>query len=591
MRPGAEGCKMGERKLRVILTTLNAKYPHVSLALRCLRPQCEEAADEVRLLEFTINQPLLEMLGRLYDEAPDVVAFGCYIWNWEMTRALVRLVRKALPAARIVCGGPEVSYDAAALLSEERAIDYVVCGEGELALGALLKRLRRGESPAGISGVAYRAADGAAAGGAPAEIAPLETLAFAYREAEMEALANRIVYYESARGCPFSCRYCLSGGTGGVRFLPVARVLAELRFFMRHGVRQVKFVDRTFNARKEHALAIWNFVAEADCRTNFHFEIAADLLDEDMLLALAKMPRGRAQLEIGVQTTNPETLQKISRKNRWDAIARNVRALRAMGTMHLHLDLIAGLPGETYASFGRSFDDVYGLQPDMLQIGFLKLLKGSGLRADARLYGYVATDGAPYQVLASDALPYGEMRRLQLFEDVFELYYNAGRFRNATAYLVRVEDSAFRFYEHLTAYWQRAGLHLAAHGVPALYEHLLAFCREAYPAHCEAVGALLKLDALLTDGGKTRPPCLPWSAAAQDDDAAFWRESAAAFLPGFVFTNWRDVHRRYRIERFCIDVAAWLDCGALRLRETTALFDYTGGRIAWKLLAAKSGEA
>lgn len=580
----------GEGKLRVVLTTLNAKYAHVSLALRSLRAQCA-GAGEIRLLEFTINQQPLELLGRIYDVAPDVVAFGCYIWNWELTRALVRLVRKALPAVYIVCGGPEVSYDAAALLEEERAIDCVVCGEGELALCALLGRLQRGERLAGLDGVVYRAADGAIVGSAALQTVPLEALPFAYAAAEMLALADRIVYYESSRGCPFSCRYCLSGGAGNARFLPVERVLAELRFFIRHGVRQVKFVDRTFNAKKSHALAVWEFLAGVDCRTNFHFEIAADLLDEVQLAALAKLPRGRVQLEIGVQTTDPETLRRISRHSCWEAIARNVCALRAMGTMHLHLDLIAGLPGETYAMFARSFNDVYALRPDMLQLGFLKLLKGSGLRADARAYGYVATDSAPYQVLASDALPYGEMRRLQLFEDVFERYYNAGRFRNATDYLTQVEADAFRFYERLTAYWQRENLHLVAHTPAALYAHLLAFCHVAYPAQVEAVAELLKLDALLADGGKLRPPCLPWCAAPQDDDAVFWRESGAApYVSGFAFTNWRDVHRRYRVELFRFDVSVWRQRNALVRRETAVLFDFTGERVVWQALTAESEE-
>lgn len=578
--------------MNVLLTTLNAKYTHSSLALRYLREFCRSLPCEMIVKEFSINQQVLEILGQIYEEKPTVVGFSCSIWNIELTLQLARLLKKILPQTVIICGGPEVSYEAEAFLAQHAQVDYLVAGEGEQTLYRLLEKLTRGEKVTAASGLSYReATTGEIICGGAAVVERLDDIPFPYREDEMEGLADKILYYETSRGCPFSCQYCLSSATRGVRFFSTSRVLEELRFFIRHDVRQVKFVDRTFNAKKSHYLDIWRFLAQLDaCRTNFHFEIAAELLDEEALQVLARMPMGRIQLEIGVQSTNSRTLQSICRAGDFEKIARNVAALLVLGTMHVHLDLIIGLPEEDYASFGRSFNDVYRLQPHMLQLGFLKLLKGSGIAENAASYAYVFMDKAPYEVLANRFISYEEIRALQIFEEVFEQYYNSGRFRHATAYLVAAaEEDAFRFYEALARYWQTHNLHLVAHATKSLYQHLYDFCRAIFPQEVPTVCQLLKLDALCADQGRIRPNFLPWSKADfYEETSEFWRGAAVTkYLPAYQFTNWRELKKSNHIEIFNFSVETWRNTGKFQSAQEAVLFHYTEGAVRYQTIDAQ----
>lgn len=520
--------KNGEWKERgqegILWLAINAKYSHTSLAVRYLR-ECVPGSE---ILELTINHQLLAALGEIYERRPRVLGIACYIWNIEMVKDLLRLLPAALPDTIIVCGGPEVSYDTAAFFREFPMVDFVMRGEGE-----------------------------------------------------MEPIKERILYYETSRGCPFSCAYCLSCATAGVRFLPLARVFGELDFFVRHDVRQVKFVDRTFNAKKSHFLPILQYILALPqtVRTNFHFEVAIDYLDEDVLETLAQMPRGRVQLEIGIQSTNEKTLQAVSRCNHWEQIAAHIRRILSFHNMHLHVDLIIGLPGEGMDSFARSFNDVYELHADMLQLGFLKFLKGASMMQLVEPYRYAYMAMAPYEVLRSDALTYGEIRWFHSFEDVFETYYNAGRCRYTADFLIKSQEhgDAFAFWKCFTDWWENHGYHKVGHATKDLYGLLRDFAGDAYGTAAVLLDNLLRFDALMADGGRIRPVYLDWDMEKhQDKTAPFWRsERPRAYLPGFIFENWRAVRGRYHIEFFACDVRKAAE-GIAEPRETVLLFDFTG---------------
>lgn len=500
----------------IVWLAVNAKYSHTSLAVRYLR----QAVPGSRILELTINDYLLPMLGAIYEMQPKVLGIACYIWNIERVKELLQVLPKALPDCTILCGGPEVSYETRSFLEAFPMVDYVVRGEGEEAVAALCKRLLEGETGAGIPGLAWRGHQGS-----PVVVQDLAAIPFPYTGAELSGIREKILYYETSRGCPFSCAYCLSCATAGVRFLPLTRVFQELSFFVRHDVRQVKFVDRTFNAKKSHFLPILEWIANlpATCRTNFHFEVAIDYLDEDVLAVLARMPEGRVQLEIGIQSTNEATLAAVSRVNHWQDIASHIRTILGFHNMHLHVDLIIGLPGEGLASFHRSFNDVFALQPDALQLGFLKFLKGAAMMELVPRYNYAYMPMAPYEVLQSDALMYGEIRWLHIFEDVFERYYNAGRCRHVTTYLTRrcAGGDAFLFWKQLTDWWEEKGFHRCRHADRNLYHYLLDFAIEQSSAGEEErtkLDALLRYDAIQKEGLRSFPPGLHWQRQWQHQD-------------------------------------------------------------------------
>lgn len=575
--------------VKVLLTTLNAKFIHSALALYSLRNSCLEVCPGVAVREYTINNEPLAVLGDICRDRPDIVGLACYIWNIDAVLGLAALLRKVLPAAVIVLGGPEVTYDPEAVMTANPSVDFIVLGEGEETLAALLGAIRDGRSPAGIPGLAWRR-DGTVVAGSPQTVRDLAALPFAYDEADLAALRDRIIYYETSRGCPYSCSYCLSGGAGGVRFLPVGRVLDELAFFIAHGVRQVKFVDRTFNARRDHYMPILAYLAAQDTPANFHCEIAADLLDDDAIALISCAPPGRFQFEIGVQSTNPATLAAICRKNDWSRLAAGVDALRAAGNSHLHLDLIVGLPYEDYQSLGRSFNAIYALRPHMLQIGFLKLLKGSAVRDRAGEHGYVFMDRAPYEVLANKYISYADIRRLKILEEMFNQIYNAGRLSSTLAWLIDAwGGDAFACYEQLAAYWERHDLHLLAHSGRTIVRHLDAFCREARPHLAADCREFLRFDALGRDSDAGRPDFLPRDGNEREEAKnAFWRDEATVrrYLPAYAFTSWRDVKKNYHLETFPLDIPAWLTGGELRRQATVVLFSRRAGDPPWQTVAA-----
>lgn len=577
----------------ILWLALNAKYSHTSLAVRYLR---ESVAGSV-ILELTINHQLMAIVGELYEKRPRVLGIACYIWNIELVKNLLQVLPKALSDTVIILGGPEVSYNVKSLMENFAAIDYIVRGEGEESTARLIARLRAADFDAAtvnstlqnepLAGVAFRAKDFISEG-TVVTIKDLAAIGFPYREEEIADIKEKILYYETSRGCPFACAYCLSCATAGVRFLSLNRVFSELDFFTRHNVRQVKFVDRTFNAKKSHFLPILNYILELPptCRTNFHFEVAIDYLDDEVLNVLAKMPKGRVQLEIGIQSTNEDTLMAVARVNHWDKIAGHILKIMSYRNMHLHVDLIIGLPNEGMAELHKSFNDVYSLKTDMLQIGFLKFLHGAKMLELVTRYGYEYMPIAPYEVMKSDRLSYGELRFLHIFEDVFELYYNAARCRQTTEYLINnfAKGDAFLFYTAFSKWWENNGFHKIGHSTKNLYKYLTNFAVEKYGADSQVLDNLLRYDALTSDEGKIRPESLNWNREKyQSKTALFWKglpSIVRKYIADYSFTNWRDIRTKYHIEIFDYDVFRLINGEKVPLEKLTPLlFDYTADDI------------
>ena len=541
--------------MRTLLVTLNAKYIHSSLALRYLKYYIKEKAGfNADILEFSINNNILEMLQDIYSYKPEIIGFACYIWNIEMTRQLISLIKSVMPEVKIICGGPEVSYEPESLMMIDKNIDYIISGEGEKPFLSLLTKIYNNDKLSLEPGIVF-IDDAKVVNGGIYTLDNLNELIFPYNEEEISSSKDKIIYYESSRGCPFSCQYCLSSATVGVRFLNVRRVIDELKFFVGQKVKQVKFVDRTFNVNKKHFMPILKFIAEQECETNFHFEVSADLLDADVFELLKTMPKQRVQLEVGVQSTNEKTLQAINRTHDFKKIEENVVELLKFNNIHLHLDLIIGLPYEDVKTFAKSFNDVYNLKPHALQLGFLKILKGSKIFYDKEQHEYCYMSVAPYQVLKNKYLTYEETCHLIILEDLFEKIYNAGRLKNLESYLIKnyYKNSAFNFYNELTVYWQEQNLHRIALSVKSLYENIFSFCKEQFQGNIAIISELFKFDLLKYDNKNINLKFLKWNNEEYNEEIiAFWRneEKVIKYIPEYVFATWREIKNKYHIEVF-----------------------------------------
>ena len=466
--------------MKTILVGINAKFTHSNLAIRSLR-QCAPG-HEVNLCEVTINDRIDPILARLVGCEGDAYGFSCYIWNMELVLKAAELIKKTRPGAVVFLGGPEVSFDAAELLDAHPFVDYIFTGEGEEAFPAFLDFLEsegKGSAaleaapaalPAGVAGRGH--------GSALTVVKDLDSLPFAYTPKDMEALRGRILYYETMRGCPYHCAYCLSSAMGAVRMVSLERVFKDLTFFMEAGVRQVKFVDRTFNVDRKRCVQILDFLAQADTTTNFHFEIAGDLVDEAMLAIVEASPKGRFQFEVGIQSTNEATLSAITRKTDTAVVFKRVRRLVACRKAHIHVDLIAGLPCEDLASFARSFDDVYALKADMLQLGFLKLLKGTAIRREAERHHYVYRSFPPYEVIANDVMSPEDLLLLKRIEPLVEGLNNSGRFRRTLDCLTAACPSPCGFFKDLSDFALEEGFYDAPPSREDWYRLVYAYSRK-----------------------------------------------------------------------------------------------------------------
>ena len=499
--------------MKVLLTAVNAKYIHSNLAIYSMKAYAEQKGcpgAEIQLAEYTINQQQDGILRGIYEKKPDLLCFSCYIWNISFVRELIRDVKKILPKTRIWVGGPEVSYDAEDFLKEMPQVTGVICGEGEETFAEVVRTYAQWEKQeqepgklADVPGIVYRDGEKLVFTG-NRDILNMDELVFPYEN--LSLFEHKIIYYESSRGCPFSCSYCLSSIDKKLRFRSVFLVKKELQFFLDHQVPQVKFVDRTFNCKKEHAMEIWKYIKEHDNSiTNFHFEIAADLLTEEEIGLIAAMRPGLIQLEIGVQSTNERTLQEIRRKTSFQEICKKVRAVAEGENVHQHLDLIVGLPYEDYKSFQKSFCDVYALRPQQLQLGFLKVLKGAYMEEMADAYGCVYKSKEPYEVLKTKWLTYGEISRLKGIEEMTEVYYNSGQFFYTLEALVKEFPDAFTMYEELADFYKRKGYFAVSHARISRYEILREFLQEKGIQYLEFYDQLMVLDLYARENLKTRP--------------------------------------------------------------------------------------
>lgn len=494
--------------MKILLAACNAKYIHSNPAVYNLRAYADDCRDSVFIKEFTINQPKDEILKDIYRSGADVVCFSCYIWNISFVKEIIEDLKKLLPDTAFWAGGPEVSFHGEELLRSMPQLTGIMAGEGEETFrelaGYYVKNKGRLED---IRGILFRQGEEIRNNGLR-EPVDLNKIPFVYEH--IGEFSNRIIYYESSRGCPFSCSYCLSSIDRRLRFRDLVLVKKELQFFLDHKVPRVKFVDRTFNCRHGHAMEIWKYILEHDNGvTNFHFEVSADLFTEEELKLLGQMRPGLVQLEIGVQSANPQTLKAIRRKTDLRKLENAVARIREKENIHQHLDLIAGLPWEDYESFRRSFNCVYKMKPDQLQLGFLKVLKGSAMEKEAKEYGMIFKTREPYEILSTKWLSYEEILKLKMVESMVEVYYNSGQFQHTLNWIMRFYEDAFSFFESLGRFYEKKGYGEISHSRIRRYEILLEFLREETKIPEAEASQKMIYDLYLRENLKKRPCFAP----------------------------------------------------------------------------------
>lgn len=504
-----------DRNMNILLSTLNAKFIHSSLALRYLRSYAQATFPTIDLVEYTINDVTLNIVADIYKREPDVVAFSCYIWNIRETLDVIRNLKKVCPDVPVILGGPEVTYDADFWMKKHPEIDVIAIGEGEQTFLELLQAYQEakvtGQPPRlrDVAGIAYRDQEHVRFSMPRAQIEEMDTIPSPY-QAHLDELNNRVVYFEASRGCPFKCQYCLSSIEDGVRYFSLERVKEDLLRLINHGVKTIKFVDRTFNINKKYALEIFQFLIDNHNGTVFQFEITADILRADVLDFLTEnAPPGVFRFEIGVQSTNDETNRLVQRIQRFDRLSRTVTQIKNSGKIDQHLDLIAGLPEEDYQSFRKTFNDVFALRPEELQLGFLKMLRGTGVRARAKDHGYVFMDESPYEILGNNVLSFGDMQKIKRVEDVLEKYWNAHRMDHTLEWLLEhVFESPFDFFQSFGDYWESKGWSRIGHQLEDLFTRLQSFLQTQQVEKLEHVISLMKFDFLHNQ--KHRPRKLWW---------------------------------------------------------------------------------
>lgn len=560
--------------MKILLVAINAKYIHSNLAVHSLKASAGKCAGSVELAEYTINQSKDFILEGIYQKKPGVLCFSCYIWNISYVESIAREFHKLEPGVPIWLGGPEVSYEVSDFLMRHPYVKGIMVGEGEETFRELCEHYCFGGELDAVAGLAFRDAGGELRFTSPRDVTDLSAIPFCYDR--MEDFTNRIVYYESSRGCPFSCSYCLSSVEKRLRFRDLKLVREELAFFLEKKVPQVKFVDRTFNCDHKHAKAIWDFIKDHDNGvTNFHFEISADLLTDEEVEFLGSLRPGLIQLEIGVQSTKPETIREIHRTMKLDRLKEVVARIKAFGNINQHLDLIAGLPCEGYESFRHSFDEIYSLWAEQLQLGFLKVLKGSYLYEHAAEYGIQSHEEPPYEVLCTKWLSYGELLLIKRVEEQLENYYNSGQYEVTMKVLYPLMDSAFDFYLGLGEYYEKKGYQVMQHSRLRRCEILLEYLqtenfwerrRHGVNASQEEVIALVKesltFDLYARENCKTRPSWAP--------DAKTFREETRRACPNGKLSHLEPFHYRFPGKR----EVGLLELPARQQEPLWILFDY-----------------
>ncbi len=558
-------------KVKVLLIGINAKYIHSNLAVHSLKAYADRYKENIEIVEYTINHYKDFILGDIFKKKPDIIGFSSYIWNIELVTGIISELQKVLPDTHIWLGGPEVSYRPNEVLEEYPYVKGIVIGEGEVSFLNIMEHYLDNEKALSeIRGILYRDENGDIISNPAAEVLDMSTIPFPYPE--LDKFENRIIYYESSRGCPFSCSYCLSSVEKRVRFRNVELVKEELQHLMDCKVPQVKFVDRTFNCNHKHTMEIWGFIHENDNGiTNFHFEISADLLNEEELDLISKMRPGLIQLEIGVQSTNPDTLKAIDRTMDLTKLTEIVERINSKENVHQHLDLIAGLPYEGYKSFSRSFNQVYAMRPNQLQLGFLKLLSGTVMEKKKEEYNIVYQEFPPYEVLYTKWLSFDEVLRLKNIEEMVEVYYNSSQFIYSLKYLEKLFEKPFQLYEKLADFYEVNQLFEVKHNRIDRYLYLFKFVKEITGEEWQQeFSALLVFDLYVRENLKSRPSFAEDETEYKTFVRKFYeaQEKENTVLLDYIGYNAKQMSRMTHIERFCINPFT------LKKEETYILFDY-----------------
>ncbi|AOR24210.1 B12-binding domain-containing radical SAM protein [Clostridium taeniosporum] len=553
--------------MRILLTAINSKFIHSNLAVRYLRNFTKDMDYENIIREFSINDREEKILEEIISEKPDVVAFSVYIWNVEMIIRLSNLIKNVNENIEILYGGPEVSFDSHKFL-EGNVGEYVIEGEGEKTYRDFVSYKLGLKDINEVKGLHYKLEEKVYSN-EKRPLMSMEELVFPYEDDDN--LDNKIVYYEASRGCPFNCKYCLSSTSHGVRFLNIERVLKELQYFIDKRVRLVKFVDRTFNCNYKFSMAIWKFLIEAHTETKFHFEISADILKDEEIRLLSKAPKGRFQFEVGVQTTNDRVLNNINRFVNFEHIKEKVDELMAIKNIQQHLDLIAGLPEEDYGSFVNSFNDVYKIRPEEIQLGFLKLLKGSSMREEAKKYGMKFSPYPPYEILRTNCITYDELLKLKKVEAMVDKYYNSKKFNNIIRFLESKFKTPFEFYYSLGEFFHRKGYFNRNIGNIEYYKVFLDFNNEVLKDSNDILNEIVKFDYLIFNKKRGLPDFLRSNIKREEE-----KEIKDKLKHKYSF-------KEYYLEKFSINIQEYILNGSIQMLESYYLFNNTGDYISIKI--------
>lgn len=549
--------------MKILLVAINAKYIHSNLAVYSLKNSAQKYKDHVEISEFTINNQADFILKEIYKKKPDMVAFSCYIWNLSMIEEVTREFHKLCPKVPIWVGGPEVSFEVEDFLKSHKEVTGVMMGEGEETFRELCEYyVEKNKALEDILGIAFRKQEISGDELQVNEWRPIldiSTIPFSYEKSE--DFSNRIIYYESSRGCPFSCSYCLSSIDKKLRFRNLDLVKEELQFFIDQKVPQIKFVDRTFNCHHEHAMEIWKYIMEHDNGvTNFHFEVSADLLSGEELELISKMRPGLIQLEIGVQSTNEVTIQEIKRTMKLERLKEVVNRIKSFGNVHQHLDLIVGLPFEDYDTFRKSFNDIYALRPNQLQMGFLKVLKGSFMYEHAKEYGILYHDNPPYEVLSTNWLSFEEVIKMKRIEEMLEVYYNSGQFEITMKVLNTCFESAFDLFQKIGDFYEGKGYFGMSHSRIRRCEILLEFLNEEWIEKPDAeeklqcVSEALVFDLYYRENCKSRPNWASEAASFKKVTHFYCKNGKLSHVEPFHYDFLRDFSEFPK----CLDEKKWV---------------------------------
>ncbi|WP_239614818.1 B12-binding domain-containing radical SAM protein [Cohnella mopanensis] len=569
--------------MNVVLATLNAKYIHTSLALRYLKSFAQDEF-EVDIAEYTIKDPAMGIAADLFSKKPDVIGFSCYIWNIEETIVVVDMLRKVLPDVKIMLGGPEVSYDTEYWMNRLSSVDFIVMGEGEETFRDLLRQISGERKYHFVFGMAYRK-EGQVVITPPRPKLDLNVIPSPHRfDMDIPSMRNRVVYFETSRGCPFSCQFCLSSIEVGVRYFDMERVKAELTYLIDNGAKLIKFVDRTFNIKREYAMEIFQFLIDNHRGCVFQFEITADIMRPEVLDFLAdNAPPGVFRFEIGVQSTNDPTNLAVQRRQNFAKLTRTVVKVKESGKIDQHLDLIAGLPHEDYDTFRKTFNDVFALRPEELQLGFLKMLRGTGLRIDAAKFGYVYSERAPYEMLGNDLMPFADIVRIKRVEDVLEKFWNAHRMDRTMEYLIeKAYPSPFDFFQAFGDFWEAKGWSRIGHQLEDLFSRLWAFLEHDARQELDRDVAfgLLKIDYYLQH--KYKPRKLWWEDRLEKKEWTAGLKYAAEKLG----MDDRELQKKGTLDRLPFDYGVWVEEGRVDLSNPSVLvFLYSGEEAGPQLVA------